>query len=48
MMSFKVKQLFRSCYNVNDIFVNDLAAIKSRIDFVERNEPRSSYAISVN
>ena len=48
LMALKVQHLFRSYYNVNDIFNNDLSAIKSRIDFVERNEPWSTYAIPVN
>ena len=48
LMSSRVRELFRSIYNINEIFDNDLAAIKSRINYIERNEPRSSYGISVN
>ena len=46
-LSTNVRELFSSYYNVSDIFNNDLIAIKSRIDFIERNEPRSSYTFSV-
>jgi len=47
LLSTNVRELFGSYFNVSDVFDNDLVAIKSRIDFIERNEPRSSYTFSV-
>ena len=36
-------QLFKSVYGINNIHANDLDAVKSRISYAERNEPRSTY-----
>ena len=41
--STDLNQLFKSVYGINNIHANDLDAIKSRISYVERNEPRSTY-----
>ena len=30
-------------YDVSNVFVNDMSALKSRIDYVERNEHRRSF-----
>ena len=38
-----VSNIFRNQYGVINILQNDLAALKSRIDFVQRNEERSFY-----
>ena len=38
-----LEYLLRNWYNVENFMTNDYAAIKARIDFVERNEPRSYY-----
>ena len=39
----RVRSIFDSVYGVRDIFDNPICAIMSRIDFIERNEERSSY-----
>ena len=41
--STDLNQLFKSAYDINNIHANDLDAIKLRISYVERNEPRSTY-----
>ena len=38
-----IERIFVSEYDVTDVFNNDADAILSRIDFVERNEPRMSF-----
>ena len=38
-----VENIFLMKYNVNRVFDNDFNAVLSRIDYVQRNEPRSSY-----
>ena len=38
-----IERIFRCDYDVEDVFNNVDDAILSRVDFVERNEPRSSY-----
>ena len=42
----KLKALFMKDYSV-DILGNPLCAVKARIDYVQRNEPRSHYAQSI-
>ena len=37
------QEIFTSLYEVENVLNNDLAALKSRINFVERNETRSNY-----
>ena len=39
----RVRSIFDIVYGVRDIFDNPICAIMSRIDFIERNEERSSY-----
>ena len=44
--SFLIKRLnglFESKYGVNNILDNDVLAVRSRIDFIERTEERSNY-----
>ena len=43
VLSFRVKSAFDSVYGIDDLFGNCMEAIKARINFVQRNEPRSSY-----
>ena len=38
-----IERIFKCDYDVEDVFNNFDNAIVSRVDFVERNEPRSSY-----
>ena len=38
-----IERIFRCDYDVEDVFNNVDDAILSRVDFVERNEPRTSY-----
>ena len=38
-----IERIFKCDYDVDDVFDNFDDAILSRVDFVERNEPRSSY-----
>ena len=40
-----ISNIFNENYNVLDIFNNDLLALKSRIYFIQRTEPRSFYNI---
>ena len=42
-----IDNIFSSWYNVNDFMYNDRSALISRIDYVERTEPRSNYNVSV-
>ena len=44
ILSRRISHLFRTEYGINNIFSNCYSAIRSRVDFVERNEPRSFYA----
>ena len=39
----KLEKSFENIYNVNNFLSNDKCALLSRIDYVERNEPRSNY-----
>ena len=41
MMSKRLKKMFMDNYQV-DIFMNPLCVINSRINFVQKNEPRSA------
>ena len=34
--------LFQKVYSIDNIFTNDLLALKSRIDFIQRTEPCSA------
>ena len=38
-----VAEIFLNDYDVVDVFDNDRLAIMSRIDYIERNEPRRSF-----
>ena len=38
-----VAELFLKDYDVVDVFDNDRSAIMSRIDYIERHEPRRSF-----
>ena len=38
-----VAEVFLKDYDVFDVFNNDRSAIVSRIDYIERNEPRRSF-----
>ena len=40
-----IDNLFRSNYEIQDLLDNDIDAILSRIDYIERNEPRSNYGV---
>lgn len=39
----RIKNIFRQDYQIENVLNNDLDAIKSRIVFIERREPRSSF-----
>ena len=43
-IGFNVKKMFRDRYDVFNLLENDRLAVHSRIKFVERNEPRSTYS----
>ena len=43
LLSRKIGQIFSTEYGISNIFSNCYPAIRSRVDFVERNEPRSFY-----
>ena len=47
MIKSRVRNIFRDDYDINDVFSNDSDAVIARIDFVQRNEPRSYSALSV-
>ena len=38
-----IERIFEIYYDVKEVFINEADAILSRIDFVERNEPRRSF-----
>ena len=40
---YNVARIFVNDYDVVDVFDNDRSAIISRIDYIERNEPRRSF-----
>ena len=40
---FRVTRIFENSYNVVGLCHNDKMALLSRVDFVERNEPRSNH-----
>ena len=42
-----LQELFYQKYAINDLFENDPLAVKSRILFVDRHEPRSQYARNI-
>ena len=42
-IKINIERVFKCDYDVEDVFDNFYNAILSRIDFIERNEPRSSY-----
>ena len=39
----RVSMIFENSYNVSGLCRNDKMALLSRVDFVERNEPRSNH-----
>ena len=39
-----VENVFKKHYGVSNVLNNDISALMSRINFVERSEPRSSYS----
>ena len=41
-----IENLFKNHYDFENLLANDMDAVLARIDFVERNEPRSSYAVA--
>ena len=43
-LSRSVMISFSSVYSINDVWDNDTDAIRSRIDFVQRNEERSAFS----
>jgi len=45
---FFMQNIFENYYGVTNTFSNAKCAIKSRIDFVQRNEPVSSYGINLS
>ena len=47
LMKIRVQSLFSSYYGVSDLFGNCFQALKSRIAFIERNEPISIAEITV-
>ena len=47
ILSRKVRQFFSIEYGISNIFSNCYSAIRSRVDFVERNEPRSFYVPAI-
>ena len=46
MIKSRVRKIFNDDYDMNDVFANDIDAVIARIDFVQRNEPRSYSALS--
>ena len=46
-IGFMVKKMFRLRYDVLNLLENEKIAVHSRIGFVERNEPRSTYTFSM-
>ena len=42
-IKINIERIFKCDYDVEEVFDNFDKAILSRIDFIERNEPRSSY-----
>ena len=42
-MKINIENLFRIHYGIESLLANDVDAILSRIDYVERNEPRTNY-----
>ena len=42
-LSRSVMNNFSSVHSINDVWDNDTDAIRSRIDFVQRNEERSAF-----
>ena len=41
-----IENLFKNHYGIENLLANDMDAVLARIDYVERNEPRSSYAVA--
>ena len=46
-MKINLDRRFENVYGVKNFLFNDLDGLLSRIDFVERTEPRSSYNVAV-
>ena len=42
-----VSRIFRSEYDVVNVFLNDFDAVYSRINYVQKNEPRSIFFNSI-
>ena len=38
-----VRKIFHAEYSIQNVFNNDIDAVKARILFVQKNEPRSTY-----
>ena len=47
MIKSRVRNIFNDDYNIIDVFLNDSDAVIARIDFVQKNEPRTYSALSV-
>ena len=47
MIKTRVKKIFKDDYDINDVFSNDNDAVLARIDFIQKNEPRTYSALSV-
>jgi len=45
-LRFALQYVFRERYGVNDVSCNDIDALVARVDFVQKNEPRSHYSVS--
>ena len=45
VMNVELSKYFAKNYEISNLMLNPLCAISSRIDFVQRNEPRSSYSL---
>ena len=41
-----IENLIKNHYGIENLLANDIDAVLARIDYVERNEPRSSYAVA--
>ena len=46
-IGFNVKQMFKYRYDIVNLLENDRLAVHSRIKFIERTEPRSTYTFSL-
>ena len=46
MFGSNIRLIFENMYDIVNVLDNDSDAIKSRVKFVERNEPRSFYNVN--